>query len=167
MFAVSGAVLTTQDRQEELSRVYVGAVAAGAGYTTSEPNYDRDSVDLMIHSREGMRPSLALQLKATINLICTEGVYRFPLKISNYNQLREANQMPRLLVVLDMPRDETKWLTITNEELILRRLAYWISLKDCEEIDNTTSTTVLIPKDNVFDVDSLRLLMDRSSRGSI
>ena len=167
---MSGAVLTTQDRQEELSRVYVRAVAAGAGYTTSEPNYDRDSVDIMIHSGDGfqMRPSIALQLKATINLNCTEGVYRFPLTIRNYNQLRgDKLQMPRLLVVLGMPRDETQWLTITNEELTLRRLAYWISLKGCEEIDNTTSTTVLIPKDNVFDVDSLRLLMDRSDRGSI
>ena len=114
-----------------------------------------------------MRPSIALQLKATINLNCTEGIYRFPLKIRNYNQLRGVNQTPRLLVVLEMPRDETQWLTITNEELILRRRACWISLKGCEEIDNTTSTTVLIPKDNVFDVDSLRLLMDRSDRGSI
>src|SRR5262249_22420578 len=43
---VSDNLLSTQDRQEALSRAYASAVAAGAGYVTYIPDYDRDSVDL-------------------------------------------------------------------------------------------------------------------------
>ena len=164
---VSDALLTSQDREEDLSRAYVLAVAAGAGYTTSEPKLDRDSVDLMIHAGGKMRPSIALQLKATINLLSTSGSYLFPLKVRNYDQLREVTQAPRLLIVLELPRNETQWLTISSEALILRRRAYWLSLRDYDETNNKTSITVSIPEGNVFDVDSLRQLMDRSRGGSI
>jgi hypothetical protein len=65
---VSDSSLSSQDRQEALSRAYAGAVAAGAGYVTYVPDYDRDSVDLGVMAAGRMRPNLHLQLKATINL---------------------------------------------------------------------------------------------------
>jgi len=43
---VSDTLLSTQDRQEALSRAYASAIAAGAGYVTYVPDYDRDSIDL-------------------------------------------------------------------------------------------------------------------------
>ena len=36
------ALLSKADKEEELSRIYARAVAAGAGYVTSVPEYDRD-----------------------------------------------------------------------------------------------------------------------------
>ena len=44
------ALLTSQDREEALSLVYTRAVAAGAGYVTSDCEFDRDGVDLRIHT---------------------------------------------------------------------------------------------------------------------
>lgn len=114
------------------------------------------------------RPAVDLQLKATINLTePTDGHYRFVLKRRNYDLLCEETQTPRLLVVLDLPRDEGQWITITADELILRRRAYWLNLQGGEETDNQSSVTVRIPMKNVFDVDSLRSLMDQSRRGNI
>ena len=75
--------------------------------------------------------------------------------------------IPRLLVVLELPRDEERWITITAEELILRRRAYWLNLRGFEETESRATVTVRIPMTNVFDVDSLRSLMDQSRRGSI
>lgn len=43
---MAGTLLTEQDQKEALSQVYVRALAARAGYTTSTPELDRDSVDL-------------------------------------------------------------------------------------------------------------------------
>ena len=115
-----------------------------------------------------MRPALDLQLKATINLGEPSGGYfGFPLKRRNYDLLRIESQTPRLLVVLDLPKDEDRWMTITADELILRRRAYWLNLKGAEEISNKTTKTVQIPESNVFAVDSLRKLMEDSRQGRI
>ena len=165
---MSDALLTTGDRKEALSRAYVQAVAAASGYTTSECDFDRDGVDLRVCAGGKMRPAIDLQLKATVNLrVSADGYRRFALKIRNYDLLREETQLPRLLVVLDLPRDEEQWLTITADQLILRRSAYWLNLEGAKETDNRASVTVAIPRNNVFDVDSLRSLMDQSRRGSI
>ena len=77
------------------------------------------------------------------------------------------SQTPRLLVVLGLPRDRTKWLTITAEELILRRSAYWLNLRRHDETENKSSITVHIPEQNLFNVDNLRMLMEQSRKGSI
>jgi hypothetical protein len=165
---MADALLTGRDREEALSRVYVRAVAAYAGYATAECDFDRDGVDLRIHAGGAMRPALDLQLKATVNLAeSQDGRYRFPLQRRNYDLLRDETQTPRLLVVLDLPKDEDQWMTITTEELVLRRCAYWLSLKGCAETDNSWSVTVYIPMENVLDVESLRVLMERSRQGGI
>ena len=115
-----------------------------------------------------MRPALDLQLKATINLRASpDGHYRFPLNRRNYDLLRVETQTPRLLVVLHLPRNEEQWVTITAEELVMRRRAYWLNLRNCDATDNQSSVTVRIPMGNVFDVDNLRTLMDQSRRGAI
>ena len=77
------SLLTSQDREEALSRVYARAVAAGAGYATADCDFDRDGVDLQIHAGGAMRPAVDLQLKATTNLTsAVDGHYRFPLQSS-------------------------------------------------------------------------------------
>ncbi len=109
---------------------YVKALAARAGFTTSVPQPDRDSVDLRIMAGGSCRPALDLQLKATANLAEPKaGVLRFRLPIKNYNDLRVETQTPRLLVVLELPPDESQWMTLTADELVLRRRAYWMSLQ--------------------------------------
>lgn len=165
---MSDNLLTTPDRQEALSRAYAQAVAAQAGYVTAVYEPDRDGIDLRIQAGGAMRPALELQLKATSNLGEPSGGYfSFPLKRRNYDRLRIETLTPRLLVVLDLPKDEDRWMTITADELILRRRAYWLNLKGAEEISNKTTKTVQIPESNVFAVDSLRKLMEQSRQGKI
>ena len=165
---MNDALLTAQDREEALSRVYARAVAAGAGYATADCDFDRDGVDLRIHAGGAMRPAIDLQLKATINLgVTTNGHYRYPLRRRNFDLLREETQVPRLLFVLELPRDEAEWIRIDAEQLVLRRRAYWLSLAGYEESSNQSSVTVRVPVVNAFDVTSLRSLMDRSRRGRI
>ncbi len=50
---------------EALSRAYVSAIAAHAGYTVGRPEPDRDSVDLSLSAGGAMRPQIDIQLKAT------------------------------------------------------------------------------------------------------
>ena len=159
-------LLSNPDTKEALSRVYATAVATRGGYSTSTPWPDRDSVDLRIAAGGRGRPALDLQLKATVGL-GQPGADRlsFRLKAKNYHDLRVATQTPRLLVVLELPEDESQWMTVTEEELVLRRRAYWLSLLNYEDIVGQETVTVHIPRGNLFNVEALRTLMERSRSG--
>lgn len=161
-------LLTSADREEALSRAYLQAVAARAGYVVASDDFDRDGIDCVIRAGGRMRPALGVQLKATMKLgEAREGGYRYPLKRRNYDLLREPTQTPRVLVVFALPEDENDWLTVTEEQLVLRRCAYWISLAELPETDNHESVTVSLPSHQCFDVAALRDLMERSRRGTI
>ena len=165
---MTDALLTRADREEALSLAYARAVAAQAGYTTAERDFDRDGVDLTVHAGGAMRPAIDLQLKATINLGKPgKRGFRFPLKRRNYDLLRKETQTPRLLLVLGLPRKEDRWLTVTADRLVLRRAAYWLNLRGRGKPTGKSSVTVYLPEENLFDVNALRDLMDQSSGGRI
>ena len=161
-------LLTARDQEERLSMAYAHAVAARAGYTTAVYDLDRNGIDLRVQAGGAMRPALELQLKATINLRQANAEsFSFALPLRNYNLLREPTQTPQLLVVLDLPRDAQQWLTITDDELVIRHRAYWLDLLGAEETANRKSVTVAIPRANLFDVPGLQDLMERSRTGKI
>lgn len=165
---MTGALMTDPDQEEALSRVYVHAIATRAGYITANYELDRDGIDLRIQAGGAMRPALELQLKATVNLgEPKKGYFRFPLNQRNYNLLCMEVQTPRLLVVLDLPKDKDQWMTVTTDELVLRHRAYWLNLRGYEETTNQSSVTVPIPESNLFDVEKLRKLMEQSRGGKI
>ncbi len=166
---MTDALLTVPDQKEGLSLVYVKALATRAGYATSTSTPDRDSVDLRIQAGGLSRPALDLQLKATAGLGGTRGGFLpFRLGIKNYDDLRSATQTPRVLVVFELSKDASHWMTVTPEQLVLRRCAYWLSLQHGhDEVTGQESVTVRIPERNLFDVETLRTLMERSRRGDI
>ena len=164
---MTATLLTGPDKKERLSLVYVKALAARAGLLTSVPEPDRDSVDLRIQASGARRPALDLQLKATAALEVSRGGFvPFQLPIKNYDDLRTETQTPRLLVVFELPTDETQWMTVTTEELVLRRRAYWMSLQGLSERAGQQAVTVSIPEHNVLDIEALGELMERSRNGA-
>ena len=120
---MSDATLLPADRKEALSRAYVAAVAAGAGYTLAVQDFDLDGVDIQVRAGGAMRPSLDIQLKATVRLNeGWEGGFRYRLPRRNYDLLREPTLVPRILVVLDLPRDEGRWIDISADKLTMPAL---------------------------------------------
>lgn len=114
-----------------------------------------------------MRPKIDAQLKATTRLKGTGDTFSFPLKVKNYHDLRVTTQTPRILIVLDLPKEREEWLRVSVSELVIRRVAYWCSIAGFPDSSNKNTVSVAIPKSNVFDVKSLRDLMERSRTGSI
>jgi len=158
-------LLTANDQIEALSRVYVAAVAARAGYVSAHHEIDRDSVDVMLSAGGAMRPQIGIQLKATAAVPDTGTEFSFALPVKNYNDLRETTQSPRLLVVLALPADEKDWVVHSPEHIILKRCAYWKSLLGEPATTNTTTVTIKMQKAQQFDVDGLTALMDKSRKG--
>ncbi len=115
-----------------------------------------------------MLPSLDLQLKATIDLReGADGDFRYALRKRNYDLLRCPTLVPRILLVLALPEDEGDWLSVSEEQLILRRCAYWVSLKNATAVENTTAVTVTIPRTNRLDVGELKRLMEMARTGVV
>jgi len=89
------------------------------------------------------------------------------LKRRNYDLLMADTMIPRILVVMDLPKNEADWMEVTSEGLMLRRCAYWTSLGGLGETTNKESVTILIQRSNRFDVKSLQALMEQARRGTI
>lgn len=164
---MSDSILASGDRKEGLSRAYVQAVAAAAGYTLADQNPDRDGVDVQVRAGGEMRPSLDIQLKATVRLVQDGAHWRFPLPKRNYDLLRERTMVPRVLVVLDLSEDEERWLSVSAHELVMRRCAYWVAITGAPESENIRTVTVSIPTANRLDVAALKNLMDRARNGAL
>jgi Domain of unknown function (DUF4365) len=165
---MSDALLSSQDRQEALSRAYACAIAAAAGYSSYVPDVDRDSVDIGFNAGGDMRPNLHVQLKATISLRRSGDLFKLSIKKKNYDDLRVPTVVPRVIVVLAMPGSETKWLNVSVKQLVMKRCAYWASLKGLPELsEGQQSVTISVPEGNRFDVDGLRKLMEMARRGSV
>lgn len=161
------SLLTSQDRQEALSRAYTHAIAAAAGYTTYVPDLDRDSVDLGFKAGGAMRPNIHAQLKATTGLRKAGSNLKFVVSKKNYDDLRVVTQVPRVLIVLAMPKNELSWLNVSPARLQIRRCAYWVSLRGLPDLPlSQQSKTIEIPMANLFDVGALKILMEKARTGA-
>ncbi len=159
-------------RQEALCRAYVRAIAARAGLIcgTTENDLGFDlflrSVEAHGHQLWDSGPQLDVQLKSTARAAVREDAVAYDLEVRAYNILRQQNAArPRILVVLVLPEDENDWSSQTEDALILRRCAYWMSLRGAVATASQTTCRVAIPRGNVFSVESVQVLMDRVREG--
>ncbi len=64
-------------------------------------------------------------------------------------------------MLLVLPEDEMAWTEQGEDHLLLRRCAYWMSLKGMGPTTNTATIRLAIPRTNLFSVDALQRLMDK------
>lgn len=171
--------LTSNDVESELSYAYVHAVAAkaGMGCEVSGRHNDNAGVDARL-TAWGPFPNggyleevdLNIQLKATISEPADDGdCYSYFLRgTERYDDLRTtALSTPRILVVLFLPRNPDEWVCLDEEQLSLRRCAYWVSLRGASSSANGTGVTVKIPKRQIFNHISLAEIVRRLSHNDI
>ena len=142
---------------EHFSAAYLRAIASAAGCSVDKVESDIDSVDFLIQSRgyvelngktsrKRSRP-VGVQLKCTHHHKPSNGTLRYPLKIKNYDDLRDTdNSYPRILVVVWVPDSWKKRLIWTPEELRLLHCAFWTSLWGREESSNTSAVSIELTK---------------------
>jgi hypothetical protein len=164
-------LLTRNHRQEALCRAYVQAVAALAGAATSVPTPDY-GVDLSLRDIEqrgqrylDRRLQVDLQLRSTTRAILADTSVSYDLDVQTHEFLREESSVRCLLVLLVLPEAETEWLSQTVEELILRRCAYWHSLRGAAPSRAASSVRVSIPRSQVFSAEAVHLILERLRQG--
>ena len=168
---------TQQDIESRLSYAYLHAVASHAGLlcrhaTTDE---DKEGIDAVV-TAYGRFPgtyrtqvTINIQLKATVKAPRDDGAslsYFMP-GIRRYDKLREDHREPvRLLVVLFLPEKHAEWVDCTEEQLIFKRCAYWVSIRNGPPSDNNSGKTVKIPKEQMLKGENLKLLVERLAIGN-
>jgi hypothetical protein len=162
-------MMDLSQRKEQFSRVFCRAIATVARFTVYQPEVDDDSVDLGIAGRIAYEmprpPRIELQLKCTARPSDKAEEIAYRLELKNYDDLRQLDLVvPKILVVVLVPRNESEWLTQSEDELILRRCAYWTSLRGRDETKNLGKVTIRLPRSNLFSVEGLRDLMKRAAR---
>ena len=159
--------MTPEQQMELFSLAYIRAVAAQAGYQVTRDETDT-GLDGMLIGDAGSRPVIAFQAKSTSRDIRTGDHLRFPLPLNSYEILRTQSPfMPRILIVVLVPRERGQWLHQSENELCLRHCAYWLSLAGAPAVPNTTSVTVRIPMTNMFNSDQLSSLMRNAEEATL
>ena len=157
-------LIQTTLRQEQLSIAYIKAIASYCGYGADVPTIDHDSVDITISSSAGKKAKIDIQAKATTTVSDSSKDFSFSLSVKNYKELRDECINPRILVVFCMPPEKENWIKHSQDELALRKCAYWVSLSSEPETTNTDSITITVPASNMLSPDSLNELMGKADR---
>lgn len=170
------ALLPPIETESELSYAYLHAVAADAGMSceVSGRHADKMGIDATIRAVEQFKDdslltdlALDVQLKATIGeRTLQDGRISYFLKgVERYNKLRrETVAVPRIVVVLFLPSDPKEWLKWSEDELAMRKCAWWVSLRGAKATDNDSGQTVYLPENQPFHPDGLRGIMTCLSR---
>jgi hypothetical protein len=167
------ALLPPIETESELSYAYLHAVAAYAGMSCecSNRHSDKLGVDARIRACECFSPesiftdiTIDIQLKATVSVPADkDGKLSYFLKgTDRYDKLRTTTAtLPKILVVLFLPTDAKQWLQHTEEQLAIKRCAWWVSLAGAPATENKSGVTVYLPRNQIFNSDGLRDIMTR------
>jgi hypothetical protein len=165
-------VLIRTHRQESLSRAYIQAIASRCGLNCSFRAFDY-GIDVTVHQiqRRDNRYvetgfNLDIQAKSTYEATVTDMDVLYDMEVKAYDDLRDPDVgTPRILVLLVQPEAETEWTEATEEELRVRRCAYWLSLRGRGPTTNTSKIRVSIPRANRFSIESLQAIIERLRNG--
>lgn len=172
--------MTTQQIQEQMSKSYVGAIAAMSGLICSTPEID-DGVDgtfrnvrLVLGEGQNRKSryrdtghAIDYQLKATTNLGIVDNEVVYSLEVKNYNDLVDkCVGTPRILILYYMPKDRNDWIKVNGYESNMRYGAWWCSLHGEQVSENKQKVTIRFPETQRLTPKSLRFLMDEVVRGA-
>lgn len=167
-------VLTTQHIQEDLSAAYAVAVGARAGVNThfSRRDYGVDGSFNEVISRNGRRVesgfAVDFQLKASKLWDLKEGKIAYDLEAKTYNDLvaRETRATPLVLILLCLPENESDWLDISTNQLIMKRCCFWSRL-DGEPTENRASKRIFIPQEQLLTPEAVKQLIESVRTGDL
>lgn len=151
-------MVPVQTVEELLSVSYVSAVVARSGFLPSTVSHDF-GVDLSVRRigaygtrRIDLGAFLDLQLKASVNWTLGKDELAFDLDADAYNRLVIRNSesaTPCALVVCCLPRDQTTWLDVCEDELKLKKCCYYHFLNGAQT-ENGRSKRVHIPRSQLL-----------------
>jgi hypothetical protein len=158
--------------RELFSDAYVRAVVSASRMHVEARSVDNDSVDGYIHYTgsigEAYSPQIAFQLKCTGQAAYVrEESIAFPLSVKNYRELRVESGVPRILIVVVVPRLVDEWVLQDEDQLRIHRCGYWVSLRGAPPVSNERRRTVHVPRNQPFTREALLGMMTSIGDGDL
>ena len=157
-------------RKEQISAAYMRAVVATAGYMVAEWTPDRDRVDVTV-ATDGdaglaTHPRLDVQLKCTAQDVLREDGVHLVLPTPHLIDLSGPRHVPVIVVAMLVPADPGGWIYQHDRAMLVRRCAYWVSLRGrAAPPAGQETVTVTVPREQVFSVSALSAIMSRIDAG--
>lgn len=170
-------MITAEHIKEAISIKYIELISAYCGYKTNT-NYPDYGTDLELkevsfrNDNEGRKffdsgRELEFQLKATTeDKLEFEGDYiKFDLKAKSYNDLiaRRDKKYPLILILFVLPTDYSNWVSLSNEELVARKCAYWYMPNDDDCPTEQTQIRIKISLQNIINFETINTLFEKYS----
>lgn len=162
--------------KEELSVSYTKAVSASAGMTCDirQRDYGIDgSINDVVYipSRKGYRESgfaIDFQLKSTVTAEIVNDKVVYDLEIKNYKDLIETHVgRQRILILYILPEEKEDWVDISSERTVLKKCAYWCSLRGLQDVNNHSTVRIKIPVSQLLTKDELIRIMNIIKEGGV
>ncbi|WP_424214678.1 DUF4365 domain-containing protein [Streptomyces sp. BI20] len=156
---------------ETLQVGYLHAVVAAAGCSLSQPFPD-NGIDWHVshgapeHAIDD-EVTVKVQLKATYQVAPEPAGTSFGFTLDNEHLTKLARTpvvVPRILVVMVVPRIRADWLAAEPGALALRHCCYWTNLAG-HPVTGRRRTTVRVPTARIFDDRALCEIMTRVGSG--
>lgn len=162
--------MTIEQIKEELSNSFVGLVASYLGYKLTKPS-DTGGVDYSLtkdtsYISKGKTRFIQsgqyidLQLKATTDrsVILDDRILKYDLEVKTYNDLvkrKEFANAPFFLILFILPEEQTNWVELNDENILLKKYAFWYTPPDGSgTTDNDSRIRISIPLANKLDFDT-------------
>lgn len=168
-------MIPIQSIEELLSLSCVSAIIARSGHAPNPIAYDF-GIDLEVRnvanhgtSRIDVGAFLSLQLKASVNWTLEPEYVVFDLEAAAYNRLAFQNSnstVPCALVLCCLPPDPEHWMSVCEDDFILRKCCYFYFIKG-DETDNTVSKRIRIPRVQLLTPESLVKLKEELYEGAL
>lgn len=155
--------------KQQFSLAYSHAVASAARCIMENIRSDVECVDYTIRQTADHvmynSSQVDVQMKCTSQDVLKDDGVHWSLDKSHYDKLRDTKTYnKKILVVLVVPEDILDWMHHSEKRLLLRQCAYWTYLGGAPEV-STATKTVLLPRENVFNVDQLLGILQRVGDG--
>jgi hypothetical protein len=161
--------MTEEQIKEQLSRHFVEVIANRRGFKCVAPNPDHRcdvyvsrALPILVNGAvqyEETGEMVHFQLKSTTerSVEHTPDGIKYDLDARAYNSLvirRDKKGPPLYLVVLVLPDESNRWLSVGPDEISLRKTAYWYYPAAAEGIvPNTSTKRITLPHENSLSID--------------
>lgn len=160
--------------KEQISLSHIKTLSANAGFVCqkNDEDFGMDGSICEVEYKKRRKAyrvtgfGLDFQLKATVNAVPKKGLFLYDLEVKNYLDLIETNVgRDRILILYILPRERSQWVESDAEKTILRKAAYWCSLKGFPEVKNKEKVRIKIPEKNLLTSEVLVELIDKVKGG--
>jgi hypothetical protein len=166
--------MTEEIKKEEISLGYLKAICASQGISMNENRRDEDGIDaylskiLLRSNGSKFNAKIDVQLKSSsCGYVEHNNYYAYPLKVKNYNDLREPSSTKPYLFLLVLPENEQDWVIHDIDKLMIKKCMFWLDLADEPETKNTSTITVHFPKTQIVSPEVLESMLQEDMRNKL